>query len=606
MERVIGIDLGTTNSVVSYYEQGQPVVIVNAEGSKTTPSIVFFKGAEDVVVGEVARRQAAMNPLQTVKSIKRFMGIRYSDMATRGEGIGYSLVASPDDGVRVDLGWAKLSPEEVSAEILRALKRTAEDYFGEPVEQAVVTVPAYFNDNQRAATKRAGELAGLRIARIINEPTAAALAFGLDKSVEQRVAVFDFGGGTFDISILELDRDVFEVKSTRGDTFLGGDVIDLILYKEIAAQFLADTGVDVTQEPIAGQRLLEAVERVKCELSTTLESQISLPFLGVSAEGTPVHLSHAVTRDKLNELIQPLIPRLLDCCREALADAYLDAGNIDHVLLVGGSTRIPIIQEAVRTFFGKEPNRSLNPDEAVSIGAGMQGSIMSGGLREVLLLDVTPLSLGVETEGNVFSVLIPRNSSIPTKAVKTYTTTRDNQRIVKIHAAQGERKKCSENQSLGYFRLSEITPAPGGLPEISVTFQIDANGLLEVSAVEATSGVSKSITIESYSHVSEEKARQMVEAAELAQEEDRLHLRLAYVRHQAQDLANGLVMLIEDTENPPGEDLQRRLREILFKFDVAVASKDLMALEAALGMLRQASKELSERLTMLRLKRMEQ
>ena len=605
MERIIGIDLGTTNSVVSYFEAGQPVVILNPEGSKTTPSVVFYKSPEEVLVGEVAKRQAAVNPHLTVRSIKRFMGARFSEIGTRAGGINYELMGGPGDSVMVDLGWTTATPEQVSAQILLKLKSNAEEFFGEPVDQAVVTVPAYFNDNQRAATKMAAELAGLRVARIINEPTAAALAFGIEKTGEQRVAVFDFGGGTFDISILELDCDVFEVKSTNGDTFLGGDNIDGLIFADLAEQFLQETSFDLNDDPQTRQRLLEAAERVKCELSTARETLVSLPFVAVSPLGTPLHMNYTFTRDRLESLIQPLIPRLISCCRSALSDARLQPKDINHVLLVGGSTRIPMVQEAVKGVFGREPNRSLNPDESVAVGAGIQASILGGGLREVLLLDVTPLSLGIETDGKVFSVLIPRNSSIPTKATKTFTTTHDNQKAVTVHVLQGERKKSTENHSLGRFRLVDITPAPAGLPEVTVTFQIDANGILQVSAVEATSGSMKSVTIESYAQVSEEQAKELVEQAEQAQADDRLHMKKVFVRHQAQELVEGLTQIMDDTENPVSEELRQRLKEILFKYDLADARDDLEGLEMAVGVLKQASKELNDRIMMQRMRKMQ-
>ncbi len=603
MERVIGIDLGTTNSVVAYYEQGQPVVIQNLEGGKTTPSVVFYKSREEVLVGDLAKRQVLTNPEAAIRSVKRFMGQRFSEIGRKREGIGYRLTEGPDDSLLIDVGWAQLRPEDVAAEVLRKMKKTAEDFFGEPVTQAVVTVPAYFNDNQRTATKRAAEAAGLQVARILNEPTAAALAYGVGKlGRSQKIAVFDFGGGTFDISILEIDQDVIEVKSTRGDTFLGGDNIDHTLFNDLAAQFAADTGVDLRKDPAASQRLIEAAEGLKCELSSVTESEVSIPFIAAGENG-PLHLRIPFTRDRFNALIAPLMPRLEDCCKAAMVDARLLPADLDNVLLVGGSTRIPAIQNFVRDFFGRDPNRSLNPDEAVAVGACIQGSILTGALREVLLLDVTPLSLGIETAGNLFSVLIPRNSTIPTVAQKVYTTTRDNQTTVKIHVLQGERKICSENQSLGFFKLTNITEAPKDLLEITVTFQIDANGILHVSATEATSGQTKSVSIETYAQVSGDEAERVVAAAESAMEEDRRFLRKVALLNRGNDIVDSFLQIIDDQQDPPPPELTKRLREIIFRWDVAKASAQLSDVEIGFGMLEQASREVGDRLLLMRLRR---
>jgi molecular chaperone DnaK len=573
VERVIGIDLGTTNSVVAYYEQGQVVVIPNSEGSKTTPSVVLYKNPEEIIVGELAKRQIVAHPDITVRSVKRFMGARFSEIEEKKKNIHYKLVEGPDDSILIDVGWAMVSPEQVSAEILKKMKRSAEDYFGEGVNQAVITVPAYFNDNQRAATKRAGELANLEVVRIINEPTAAALAFGIEKRVEQRVAVFDLGGGTFDISVLELDRDVFEVKSTNGDTFLGGDNIDESLYSAIVDHFFAETGVSISADVQASQRLHEACEKVKCELSSASETLLALPFLAANETG-PMHINQTVSREELNLLIEPILPRLYECCNNALHDAHLQHEDISNVLLVGGSTRIPAIHDFVKTFFAREPNRSLNPDEAVAIGAAIQGSILSGSLREVLLLDVTPLSLGIELSGGVFSILIPRNSSIPTAAHKIFTTVRDNQSSVKIHVLQGERRVAVENHSLGYFRLLGITPAPKEIPEIDVQFQIDANGILNVSATDATSGVSNSITIESYAHVTAEEASEMVRAAESAYEQDRVFIRRTHIKAMADSIMSDLDVVLGDHREPIQPEIEKTIREAIFRFDIAYNSGD--------------------------------
>ena len=602
MDRIIGIDLGTTNSVVAYYEQGLPVVIQNSEGAKTTPSVVLFKGADDILVGEMAKRQALTNPGLTIRSVKRFMGARFSELGQKTQGIGFKLVEGPDDSVLIDLGWQQVTPEQVSAEILKKMKATAEEFFGEEVTRAVVTVPAYFNDPQRAATKRAAEMAGLEVARIINEPTAAALAYGVDRKAVQKIAVFDFGGGTFDISILEMNQDVFEVRSTRGDTFLGGDNIDSILVEELADQFKLDTGIDLRGNAEAMQRMQEAAERVKCELSTATESFVNLPFIAAT-ETRPLHLNMPFTRAKLNDLVAPMIPRMIDCCKAAMVDARLLPREIDQVLLVGGSTRIPAVQQAVRAYFGRDCNRSLNPDEAVAVGACIQASILSGGLREVILLDVTPLSLGVETAENVFSVLIQRNSSIPCSAKRAYTTTRDNQDTVKVHVLQGERRMCSENQSLGFFRLTGITPAPREIPQINVVFQIDANGILHVDATEATSGVTKSVKIESHAQVSKEEASSVAQDAEEHAEEDRRVMRKVYIRNQADELLTDLPAILEDAEDPVQPALAKRIKEIIFRYDMAASTNELAELESAFSNLKQASKELDARLYLQKAKR---
>jgi molecular chaperone DnaK len=599
VDRIIGIDLGTTNSVVACYEQGQAVVIPNSEGSKTTPSVVLFKGPDEVIVGELAKRQIVTSPKHAVRSIKRFMGARYSELTPeRLQGIGYNLVAGPNDSILVDLGWTKVSPEEVSAHILRKLRRTAEDYFGEEITRAVITVPAYFNDNQRAATKRAGELAGLDVMRIINEPTAAALAYGIDRRVEQNLAVFDFGGGTFDVSVLHVDREIFEVRSTRGDTFLGGDNIDEALMQYFAQRFAEETGVNLLGDAQATQRLREAVEKVKCELSTTQQTLLSLPFIAAGDNG-PLHLNYTVMRQELELVARPFWPRLLECCEAAIADSHLDVKDVTSVLLVGGSTRIPAVQETVRRYFGREPNRSLNPDEAVAIGAAVQASILSGGLREVILLDVTPLSLGIELSGGLFSVLIPRNSSIPTAVHKTFTTVRDNQTTVKIKVLQGERKIAAENHLLGVFQLSGISPAPKEIPEINVCFQIDANGILQVSATDVTSGKSQSIVIESVGQLPEEETKQIIAAAEEAAAEDQAFLRKKQLRESGTQLASRLQQLLDNESKPLDPTVARAVREAMFKFDVAIATESLADIERAYERLEQVSTDLAAELLML-------
>lgn len=586
MDRVIGIDLGTTNSVAAYYEQGQTIVIPNSEGSKTTPSVVLFRSRDEIIVGELAKRQRLTSPEQTVYSVKRFMGARFSEIGDKLRGISYKVVAGPEDSVLIDVGWTQLTPEQVAAEILKKMRSTAEEYFGETVDKAVITVPAYFNDNQRQATKRAGELAGLQVLRIINEPTAAALAFGITKNAEQRVAVFDFGGGTFDVSVLELDRDIFEVKATRGNTFLGGDNIDQILFEHFTAKFQEEMQIDLLQDIQAVQRLREACEKVKCELSSASETLLSVPFITAS-DGIPKHLNYRIKREALQQLIEPVMPELIDCCRETLRDAAFSTRDITAVLLVGGSTRIPLVQKSVREYFGAEPNRTLSPDEAVAIGAAIQASIMSGGLREVLLLDVTPLSLGIELAGGVFSILIPRNSSIPTVAHKTFTTVTDNQTTVRVHVLQGERKVATENQSLGFFRLMGIAPAPKEIPEIDVSFQIDANGILNVSATDAMSGVTNAVTIESFGYVSPEEAGGIVSAAEAAAEEDRTFMRLTYLRKRGAGMVAELNARLEDESRKLPEDEAHKLREMIFRWDVVSKSNDRTQIETALSELEQ-------------------
>ncbi|MGI8905076.1 MAG: molecular chaperone DnaK [Candidatus Sumerlaeaceae bacterium] len=580
MERVLGIDLGTTNSVVAYLEQGQPVIMQNAEGSRTTPSIVLYKSPEEIVVGELAKRQFVTYPKQAIRSVKRFMGARYSEARQLMEGINYEIVEGPDDSVLIDVGWTRISPEQVSAEILRKMRRTAEEFFGEQVTKAVVTVPAYFNDNQRSATKRAGELAGLDVVRMINEPTAAALAYGIEKQMQQKITVFDLGGGTFDVSVLEIDNDVFEVKSTRGDTKLGGDNFDAALLQQVVSEFHAETGVDLSTDLQALQRLREAVEAVKCELSSTTETVLSLPFISSGPVG-PLHLQRNVSRTEFESVIGTFMPTLIECCKEALRDANLKAADPAAVLLVGGSTRIPLVQDAVRQYFGKEPSRSLNPDEAVAVGAAIQGAIISGGLREVLLLDVTPLSLGIELAGGLFGVLIPRNSSIPTSYTKTFTTVRDNQTSVKIHVLQGERKIALENHSLAHFRLLGITAAPKEIPAIDVCFQIDANGILHVQATDVTSGSSSAISVESYSSLAAEHAEQAIKDAESRVDEDRTFVRIAFLKSQAESMLSLANQQMADPASEVDSQLLKSLREASFRFDVAVSAASIPDIEVA-------------------------
>lgn len=593
MGRTIGIDLGTTNSVVAFLENDRAEVIPNPEGSKTTPSVVFFKEDGEVIVGELAKRQVVTSPRHVIRSVKRLMGQRYSQLKEQLDRLPFEVVEGEDDSILIDVGTRQASPAEISAEILKKMKATAEGFLGEIINEAVITVPAYFNDNQRQATKKAADLAGLQVMRIINEPTAASLAYGLRKEKSEKIAVFDFGGGTFDISILELSEDIFEVRSTNGDTHLGGDDIDGILYDYIRKRIQDSHGIDVHDDAQAVQRVWECAEKVKCELSTLKKTVINLPFI-VADDSGPKHFAEELTREQFTELIQPILERLTSPCRRALVDAKLSATDITTVLLIGGSTRIPAVQDVAKEFFGKTPCKSVNPDEAVAIGAAIQSGVISGALQEVLLLDVTPLSLGIELQGGISSVLIPRNSNIPTTATRRFTTVSDNQTAVRIHVLQGERKKASENRTLAYFRLTDIAAAPKEVPEIEVKFHIDANGILNVSATDLSSGSRKEVQVEAYQQATESTVDQIVRDAEEKAEEDREFVEQARKKTRAEKVYSMLSSFIESEGAKLPEEDREEIKERMIKLDFALQQDDYEEMEKAEKILLELGEKYSE------------
>ena len=584
MGKVIGIDLGTTNSCVSVIEGKDSVVITNAEGGRTTPSVVAFTKEGNRLVGQPAKRQAITNPTNTIYSVKRFMGRKFNEVGREIEEVPYKIISGPGGRSQVQVGDDSYSPPEISAMVLQKMKQTAEEYLGEKVEDAVVTVPAYFNDSQRQATKDAGKIAGLNVLRIINEPTAAALAYGLDKQNDETIAVFDLGGGTFDVSVLELGDGVFEVKSTNGDTHLGGDDWDQAIIEWLVSEFKKAEGIDLSKDAMGMQRLKEAAEKAKVELSSTTSTEINLPYITADQTG-PKHLVLTLSRAKFEDLTDDLFKRLRQPCLNAIKDAGLTAGEIDEVILVGGSTRIPKVQEIVKELFGKEPNRGVNPDEVVAMGAAIQGGVLSGSVSDVLLLDVTPLSMGIETLGGVCTKLIERNTTIPTKKSETFSTAADNQTQVEIHVLQGERQMAADNKTLGRFILDGIPPAPRGMPQVEVTFDIDANGIMHVSAKDKASGKEQSIRIEASSGLSDAEKEEMINDAEKHADEDNKARELIDIRNQSDALIYQTEKnLKEYGEKVPGE-MKAMLEEKLEALKAAQSSSDKATIEKALASL---------------------
>jgi molecular chaperone DnaK len=592
-KKVIGIDLGTTNSVVAVMEGGQPTVLVNQEGSRITPSVVAFTKEGERLVGQVAKRQAVTNPENTVFSVKRFMGRKFSEVSTEGQRMPYRIVESSNGDAWIEARSKKYSPPEISAMVLQKLKQAAEDYLGETVTDAVITVPAYFNDSQRQATKDAGKIAGLNVLRIINEPTSAALAYGLDKKKDETIAVYDFGGGTFDISVLEVGEGVVEVKSTNGDTYLGGDDLDQRIIDWMAAEFKKSDGIDLTKDRVAVQRLKEAAEKAKIELSSAMETDVNLPFVTADQNG-PRHLAMKLSRAKLEQLVDDLLQRTMEPVRKAMADAGLDPKKIDEVVLVGGSTRMPKVQQLVKDFFGKEPHKGVNPDEVVAVGAAIQGGVLAGDVKDVLLLDVTPLSLGIETLGGVMTTLIPRNTTIPSRKSETFSTATDNQPNVEVHVLQGERPLSRDNRTLGRFQLVGLPPAPRGVPQIEVTFDIDANGIVNVSAKDMATSKEQKITISGSSGLSKDEVSRMVADAESHAADDKTRRELIDARNQSDALAYSVERTLDEHRGKLSAEDARRVENAISDLREALKSEDLAAIKRMTDALQQASHAMAE------------
>jgi len=593
MPKIIGIDLGTTNSVVAVMEDDKPVIISNEEGGRTTPSVIAFNDKGERLVGQVAKRQRVTNPENTIYSVKRFMGRRFKEVSEEIKQVPFNVTQAQNGDVRIEAKGKKYAPPELSAMILRKLKKSAEDYLGEKIEKAVITVPAYFNDSQRKATKDAAKIAGLEAQRIINEPTAAALAYGLDKKNDQTIAVYDFGGGTFDISILEVGEGIVEVKSTNGDTHLGGDDIDQVVQDWLVKEFKKESGIDLTKDKMALQRLKEAAEKAKMELSSTLETEVNLPFITADSSG-PKHLLIKLTRSKLEQLMDSIINKTIDPCKMALDDAGFKASDIDEVILVGGSTRIPKVQDLVKDLFGKEPHKGVNPDEVVATGAAIQGAVMSGDVKDVLLLDVTPLTLGIETLGGVFTKMIPRNTTIPTKKTEIFSTASDNQPSVEVHVLQGEREMAKDNRSLGRFHLDGIPPSPRGVPKIEVTFDINADGILHVSAKDQGTGKEQAITITGHSGLDENEVDRMVKDAEKHSDEDKKRRELIDIKNQADNLVYNLEKTLRENKDKIDPKEASKLQAEIENTKSAIEGDNIEHIKKSMEKLTQASHKITE------------